>query len=228
LIHYKIPKASDLEEDKREKGPLYSPHEPTDASDIRNEVFRIHPARHLRLTLSPQSLILHIDMDVTASQASSTSSNSASTAFCSGPTSYSKLLLLKLGVVWVVVIIWSAFSLQRSQRRRNTPGHRGGTKLLRAVCVCLPFIGIRVTYTLVLIFTNMQKLVNAPLGLRVGLTFIPEVIVALVFVVVGFWTKNIALARFEVEETELIDDGGRDKESARHLYDPVATSLGAR
>jgi hypothetical protein len=38
----------------------------------------------------------------------------------------------------------------------------------------------------------------------------------IVLVVAGFWTRDIASAQFKVEETELIDIGARDKESAGH------------
>lgn len=57
--------------------------------------------------------------------------------------------------------------------------------------VALPFIGIRVTFSLVMILTDLKGLVDGKLGLRIALSFIPEVIIVCLFVTVGFVTKNI-------------------------------------
>jgi len=73
----------------------------------------------------------------------------------------------------------------------NHPPALTTRQLLYSVLFAMPFIGIRATYSLVLMNTDLRKLVDAPIGLKTGLSFIPELIGVFTFVVVGFITRNI-------------------------------------
>jgi hypothetical protein len=72
-------------------------------------------------------------------------------------------------------------------------------KLLYAILFTLIFTGIRVTYSVITTFTQIQDLARLPIGLRVGLSFILELISVLSFVVVGVMTRNVRLMAKEEE-----------------------------
>jgi len=59
-------------------------------------------------------------------------------------------------------------------------------------------------FSLVMILTDLKGLVNGNLGLRIGLSFIPEVIIVCIFVAVGFVTKDIGKT---VKEEEFLLEG---------------------
>lgn len=83
-------------------------------------------------------------------------------------------------------------------------------KLLYAILFTLIFTGIRTTYSVVMIFTRIREFANPPIGLRVGFTFIPELISVFSFVGVGFLTKDI---RRKVKEKEAITLSSRSQSS---------------
>jgi hypothetical protein len=49
----------------------------------------------------------------------------------------------------------------------------------------------------VLVITDVRKLANGSLGLKAGLSFVPEVVVVVVFVVAGFSTRDMARSKAE-------------------------------
>lgn len=77
-------------------------------------------------------------------------------------------------------------------------------QLLYTVLFNLLFTGIRIMYSVITIFTRIQDLANPPIGLRVGLSFIPELISVLCLVVVGFVTKNVSHIVKEEEAVRLM------------------------
>ncbi|OAA65878.1 hypothetical protein SPI_02665 [Niveomyces insectorum RCEF 264] len=70
-------------------------------------------------------------------------------------------------------------------------------KLLMSVVFALPFIGIRLFYSIVALTTRKPYLspVSGALTIRVLLSFLPEVITVLGFLVAGFKTRNAARTR---------------------------------
>ncbi|KAF4630269.1 hypothetical protein G7Y89_g7871 [Cudoniella acicularis] len=121
-----------------------------------------------------------------------------SSAFKGGAVSSGTLALLKVGIIvlllaWVVLIIWGLFSLLLSQRTKDTPGFSGGTMLLYAVLFSLPFASIRVLYSVLAIVAPSKNLnlMSENMGLKIGLSFIPELIAVLGFVFVGLATHNL-------------------------------------
>lgn len=139
----------------------------------------------------------------------------------SGASASSALIRLKIGVAileisWVGIFAFALFSLGASQSNRNAPAHRSATKLLHGILLVLPFIGIRVTYTLVEICTNIERLTKGSLGLRIGLGFIPEVFVALGLAGVGFSTRKIALERRQAESVQLMSRSSSHPEQQAH------------
>lgn len=117
----------------------------------------------------------------------------------------STLTLLKVGIIvlslaWVVLCAWSILSLLPSQRTVSAPGFVGGTKLLYAVLSSLPFIGIRMMYSVISILAPSKSVnpTSGSYGLRIGLGFIPELIAMLALVYAGLTTHSL---RREVKNT---------------------------
>jgi hypothetical protein len=82
-------------------------------------------------------------------------------------------------------------------------------QILYGVCFALIFIGIRVIYSLVAFVTGAAYLnpVSGSITARVLLAFLPELIVTLAFIGVGFKTRNIS------SDSKRIDkDGNRHHE----------------
>ncbi|EPS27172.1 hypothetical protein PDE_02115 [Penicillium oxalicum 114-2] len=107
-----------------------------------------------------------------------------------------------LTVAWVALVGWTGLSFH-APRGRNSQLAAAGTVLLAAVVFALSFIGLRVIYTLVALCTQKPSLnpVTGSLAIRVVLSFLPEVIATLAFILSGFQTiRAPQLARLSQED----------------------------
>ena len=140
---------------------------------------------------------------------------SSSSAFRGGDVKSSTLTLLKIGVVillvsWVILCAWVLASFLPSQQTRAAPGYVGGTKvrtfqlhsmhisltqlkILYALLFSLPFVGIRMIYTVISILAPSTSLnpISGAIGLRIGLSFIPELVAILAYVYAGLTTHML-------------------------------------
>jgi len=123
---------------------------------------------------------------------------SGASAFNGADIKPTDLTLLKVGIIillitWVILCIWSLFSLLLSQRTVEAPGFVGGTKILYVVLFSLPFAGIRMLYSVISILSPSKSLnlESGAIGLKIGLSFIPELIVILAFLFVGLATHRL-------------------------------------
>ncbi|KAK8078774.1 integral membrane protein [Apiospora phragmitis] len=127
------------------------------------------------------------------------------------PNATSKdLVLVNVGIAllvaaWLVLCICAALSLRPSSRQKKKEGkvmdiatpttaHGYGTKLLLGVAAALPFIGIRVLYSLVALTTRLPYLnpSTGALSIRVVIVFLPELIACIVLIVAGLVTQRVA------------------------------------
>ncbi|KUJ23609.1 uncharacterized protein LY89DRAFT_187767 [Mollisia scopiformis] len=161
----------------------------------------LHEARHYRNPSLNKKiefiLILLFHIAVTTGLALLASGSSAFGANSSSANK-SDENLLKVGVVilmftWVILCAWTIFTFLPHQARKDAPAYPSGTKLLYAIGFSLPFVGMRVMYSLVSILAPSKSLspVSAALGLKLALSFIPELIAVITFVVVGILTRNV-------------------------------------
>jgi hypothetical protein len=79
--------------------------------------------------------------------------------------------------------------------------------LLYAVILSLLFTGIRMVYSVVAILSSSKSLnpITGDIGYRVGLSFIPELIVIIILVHIGMATLNL--------RRDVKNDVGRQKQS---------------
>ncbi|KAH9906542.1 hypothetical protein F4778DRAFT_655942 [Xylariomycetidae sp. FL2044] len=115
----------------------------------------------------------------------------------SSEATQSDLVLLDVGVSmlaasWLILCFWTAISFLPAQQIKTATSHSGGTVLLYSVALSLMFTGIRVLYTLIALVSRRTYLnpVNGSLALRVVLSFLPELIVTILFIVAGIRTRN--------------------------------------
>ncbi|KAH6867192.1 hypothetical protein B0T10DRAFT_451939 [Thelonectria olida] len=95
---------------------------------------------------------------------------------------------------WVAVTVVATLSgLKAYLHIKEQPQRNDGTRLLIAVIIALPFVGIRVIAAFVYLITGNESLsaVTGALGVRVGLYLIEEIIATLVLVGAGIVTRNI-------------------------------------
>ncbi|KAF4462933.1 C6 zinc finger domain-containing [Fusarium albosuccineum] len=100
-----------------------------------------------------------------------------------------KIVKIGAGILtasWVILMIWSLYTLCWAAASKDNP-------LLIAVIVALVFIGIRVIYTLVALTSNEAKLnpATGSLAIRVVLSFLPELIAVIIFLIAGLFSRNI-------------------------------------
>ncbi|MCJ1471503.1 hypothetical protein MMC13_000142 [Lambiella insularis] len=72
----------------------------------------------------------------------------------------------------------------------DVAGYDGGTTLLTAVTVALMLLFLRIIYSLVSIFSPSSTFATS-FAVRVCLQVVPEMLVVVVFVGAGIWTRNI-------------------------------------
>ncbi|PVH85002.1 hypothetical protein DL98DRAFT_584059 [Cadophora sp. DSE1049] len=104
-----------------------------------------------------------------------------------------KIGIMVLVVGWVLVCVWTLISFLPSQYNRDAPIFINGSKLLCAVLFSLPFVCVRLIYSVVSIFSPSKDLnpVSGSLGLRIGLSFLMELITVIGFTLVGLATHGI-------------------------------------
>ncbi|RSL61469.1 hypothetical protein CEP54_006270 [Fusarium duplospermum] len=86
----------------------------------------------------------------------------------------------------------------------NQTPHNHGPRLLLAVLIALPFVGIRVLATFIYVISENQSLsaMTGAIGTRVGLYIVEEIVATLVLVGAGVVTRDI---RKEREDEVLLD-----------------------
>ncbi|KAI1653461.1 hypothetical protein F4813DRAFT_383245 [Daldinia decipiens] len=106
------------------------------------------------------------------------------------------MILLLLGWLSLAVVTLTTFRDSLTRESRKLAGSEAGKKLLLAVTIAIPFLGIRVLERVVYFFTQNQEInpATGSLGLRVSLEVIEEIIVTLLFVFTGIMTRNIKAA----------------------------------
>ncbi|KAF5007364.1 hypothetical protein FDECE_6295 [Fusarium decemcellulare] len=107
-----------------------------------------------------------------------------------------KMVKIGAGILtasWAILMIWSLYSLCWAAASKDSPVYRLATRLLIAVIVALVFIGIRVIYTLVALTSNDAKLnpATGSLAIRVVLSFLPELIAVIIFLIAGLYSRSI-------------------------------------
>lgn len=107
-------------------------------------------------------------------------------------------IFVKTGVVilvtaWLLIAAGTLVSFLPSQYNRHAPAFIDGSKLLYAVLFSLPFVSIRLIYNVVSIFSPAKDLnpVSGSLGLKIGLSFLMELITVVAFTLVGLATHRI-------------------------------------
>ncbi|KAI1371264.1 hypothetical protein F4677DRAFT_435974 [Hypoxylon crocopeplum] len=103
------------------------------------------------------------------------------------------MVLLLLGWISLATFTVASFQYFLTRESRKVVGNDGGKRLLLAVAISIPFLGIRVLERLVYFFTQNQELnpVSGSLGLRVGLEVVEEIIVSFSLVIAGIMARNI-------------------------------------
>lgn len=118
-------------------------------------------------------------------------------------TSNNSLSLVKIGIgllaaSWAILCAWIVMLLlsPSQQNMAQSTTYREGTMLLYCVAFSVIFVGIRVWYSLAALVSQDPSLnqVTGSLAIRVVLSFLPELIVAVAFIVAGFLTQNVARA----------------------------------
>jgi hypothetical protein len=99
-----------------------------------------------------------------------------------------------LGMGWLVLAVVALLSALSGIRRiRDQSQHHDGTRLLIAVLVALPFLAVRVFASLAY-FVSEDQATNAAtgtMGSKIGLYTIQELVVTLLLIGAGLWTRNI-------------------------------------
>ncbi|KAI2616840.1 hypothetical protein GGR54DRAFT_609036 [Hypoxylon sp. NC1633] len=105
----------------------------------------------------------------------------------------SGIVMLLLGWVSLAILTIASYQQTLTHKSGKLDEHMGGRKLLLAVAISIPFLGIRVLERLVYFFTNNPELdpLSGSLGIRVGLEVIEEIIVSFCLVIAGIMTRNI-------------------------------------
>ncbi|KAJ3539923.1 hypothetical protein NM208_g5286 [Fusarium decemcellulare] len=123
--------------------------------------------------------------------------------------------LAKIGAA-VLLLGWVAVTsvairggLTGHLRIKNQTPHNHGPRLLLAVLIALPFVGIRVIATFIYVLSENQSLsaMTGSLGARVGLYIVEEIVATLVMVSAGVVTRGIRKER--EDEVPLDDSLGR-------------------
>ncbi|KAE9366502.1 hypothetical protein N431DRAFT_487090 [Stipitochalara longipes BDJ] len=111
------------------------------------------------------------------------------------PVKSSDHILAEIGLIilllsWGAISVWALFTYPARNNLAPTTSRNIGTKLLYGLLATLPFTLIRLIYSIVYVFTRSSKLnpVTGSLGIRVGLSLIPELLTALIFVFAGLVT----------------------------------------
>ncbi|KAF7715290.1 Uncharacterized protein PECH_007298 [Penicillium ucsense] len=119
-----------------------------------------------------------------------------------------------LVVAWGVLVGWAGLSFL-APRGRTSQLAKAGTILLTAIAFSLVFIGVRVFYSLVALCTQKRSLnpITGSLTIRVVLSFLPEIIVTVVYILAGCQTQGAAHLVNDREEAHSSDSPKRRAEA---------------
>ncbi|RDW70444.1 hypothetical protein BP5796_08841 [Coleophoma crateriformis] len=127
--------------------------------------------------------------------------------------------LQKIGYI-LFVTIFLAVALLTGLSWRITNRGNGPHKLLIAIAIALPFLGVRVFYSLVSAFDHDINAYTGPITYRVCLAILMEFVMVVVFAVFGVMSRNLR-AEEQVYSTtgenasdhdvELVPEGGNRK-----------------
>ncbi|KAM0424501.1 hypothetical protein ACHAPT_010215 [Fusarium lateritium] len=120
--------------------------------------------------------------------------------------------IAKVGAV-VLLLAWLAVAvvairgaLSGHLRIKNQSPHNHSSRLLLAVLIALPFVGIRVVATFIYVIAENQSLsaMTGSLGARVGLYLFEEITATLIMAGVGIITRNI---QKQPEDEMILEEG---------------------
>lgn len=133
--------------------------------------------------------------------------------FKSGSYTQWKIGTVLITVAWAFQVFWSLFFLLPSRGSKGSPGYYSGTavnfpeecqafkvvannslySLSRGAFVALIFLSVRVVMEFVSVFTQKRDLrpIYGSLAVRVILMLLPEVLAALMMIVVGVRTRHL-------------------------------------
>ncbi|GAD98758.1 conserved hypothetical protein [Paecilomyces variotii No. 5] len=160
----------------------------------------LHEARAARNMISNAKLewacVLVYHVAVSASLAIIASAISALTNKSSHMSSTTALTLVKAGFVimlvcWLALVAWTSLTL-RSPRDYDLISRRyvDGIKLTYAVVLSWPLIMLRGIYGVISVTKPSSGFSNS-LAVNVCLSVVPQLLLAVLFVLVGIWTRNI-------------------------------------
>ncbi|PWY92277.1 hypothetical protein BO70DRAFT_357409 [Aspergillus heteromorphus CBS 117.55] len=109
--------------------------------------------------------------------------------------------ILKVGMIffatgWTMVCGLVVLSYQATSHRQRLSDER---KILLAVTIAMPLIGIRIIYAIATVFSS-SGLEGGSLAVRVIFGTLPEYLTMLVYIGVGIATRNLARSRLEPAE----------------------------
>jgi len=106
-------------------------------------------------------------------------------------------VLVEVGFVifllaWIVLIMYAVYTLLLAPSNSSLPTYAAGTKLLYAVFLALPLIGIRFIFGLVAAFTKDVNLnpVTGNIYLNIFLNILPELLATILLVIAGLMTRK--------------------------------------
>ncbi|KAL1867428.1 hypothetical protein Plec18167_008701 [Paecilomyces lecythidis] len=160
----------------------------------------LHEARAARNLISNAKLewtcVLIYHVAVSASLAIIASAISALTNKSSHMSNTTALTLVKVGFVimlvcWVALVAWTSLTL-RSPRDYDLISRRyvDGIKLTYAVVLSWPLIMLRGVYGVISV-TKPSSGFSKSLAVNVCLSVVPQLLLAVIFVLVGIWTRHI-------------------------------------
>ncbi|KAJ5256727.1 hypothetical protein N7478_012831 [Penicillium angulare] len=113
----------------------------------------------------------------------------------------SSLLEAGMGVLalgWLMIVVFTAISLRSDSNRRRIDHEK---KLLFAVTVALPLLGIRVIYSFAVAFAD-GRVNGGSLAVQAIFGTIPEFLVMIIYISAGIVTRNLTQERAGVTKSE--------------------------
>ncbi|OJJ42751.1 hypothetical protein ASPZODRAFT_20276 [Penicilliopsis zonata CBS 506.65] len=100
---------------------------------------------------------------------------------------------------WLFICVFTLVSVAFvREKSMNIELYRGGTRLLYAVMICLPFVGMRMVYATI-VYAADNTTAESSFGLRVAFGVVTEFVVAIVLLVAGVMTRNLQRERKRTE-----------------------------
>ncbi|RDL37719.1 uncharacterized protein BP5553_05152 [Venustampulla echinocandica] len=110
-------------------------------------------------------------------------------------TDPAKNTMLKIGyaviaISWAILFVWTLVSRLNQKNQATDDTARHGTMMLNAILICLPFFAVRVAYGALSLFLDNDGFKKSNVD-KIIMSVVPEAIVAVVFLLVGFVSRNM-------------------------------------